>query len=58
VFLASQLLQSAPALERDNKDQIAALPLGARVKLDPNSDRVALMKTKAAAPNSARENAV
>jgi hypothetical protein len=55
VFLASQLLQSAPALQRDNKEQIAALPLGARVKLDPYSDRVTLMKTKAAAPNSARE---
>jgi hypothetical protein len=55
VFLASQLLQSAPALQRDNKEQIAALPLGARIKLDPYSDRVTLMKTKAAAPNSARE---
>jgi len=55
VFLASQLLQSAPALQRNNKDQIAALPLGARVKLDPYSDRVTLMKTKAMAPNSTRE---
>jgi hypothetical protein len=55
VFLASQLLQSAPALQRDNKEQIAALPLGARVKMDPYSDRVTLMKTKASAPNSARE---
>jgi hypothetical protein len=55
VFLASQLLQSPPALQRNNKDQIAALPLGARVKLDPYSDRVTLMNTKAAAPNSARE---
>ena len=55
VFLVSQLLQSAPALQRENKEQITALPLGARVKLDPYSDRVTLMKTKAAAPNSARE---
>ena len=39
VFLASQLLQSPPALQRNNKHQIAALPLGARVKLDPYSDR-------------------
>jgi len=48
VFFASQLLQAAPPL------QIAALPLGARGKLDPYSHRVTLM-TKAAAPNSARE---
>jgi len=55
VFFASQLLQSAQALQQDNKEQITALPLGARVKLDPYSDRVTLMKTKAGALNSARE---
>lgn len=55
VFFASQLMQAAPQLQPANKDQIAALPMGARVKLDPYSGRVTLMKTKAAAPNSARE---
>jgi hypothetical protein len=55
VFFAAQLMQAAPALQPDNKDQIAALPIGARVKLDPYSGRVTLMKTKAASPNSARE---
>jgi hypothetical protein len=55
VFFAAQLMQAAPALQPDNKDQITALPMGARVKLDPYSGRVTLMKTKAASPNSARE---
>jgi hypothetical protein len=45
-FFASQLLQSAPALEPTNKDQIAALPLGSRVKMDPWNAGVSLMKTK------------
>jgi hypothetical protein len=45
-FFASQLLQSAPALEPGNKDQIAALPLGSRVKIDPWNAGVSLMKTK------------
>jgi hypothetical protein len=45
-FFASQLLQSAPALEPNNKDQIAALPLGSRVKIDPWNAGVSLMKTK------------
>ena len=35
IFFASQLLQSAPALEPGNKNQIAALPMGSRLKLDP-----------------------
>jgi hypothetical protein len=44
-FFASQLLQSAPALKPANKDQIAALPLGSRVKIPWNAG-VSLMKTK------------
>jgi hypothetical protein len=55
VFFAAQLLQAAPPLEPASKDQIAALPRGARVKLDPYTDRVTLMKTKPASPNSPRE---
>jgi hypothetical protein len=46
VFSAAQLMQAAPPLQPDNKDQLAALPLGARVKLDPYSDGVTLMKTR------------
>ena len=49
------LLQSAPKLEMRRTDQIAALPLGARVKLDPWSSRIELVKTKPVALTSARE---
>ena len=55
VLFTSQLLQAAPALEPGNKDQIAALPMGSRVKLDPWSAGVSLMKTKALARLSARD---
>jgi hypothetical protein len=46
IFFASQLLQSAPALEPGNKSQIAALPMGSRLKLDPWSAGVSLLKSK------------
>jgi len=36
-------------------DQIAALPLGARIKLDPWSSRIELVKTKPLALTSSRE---
>jgi hypothetical protein len=40
------LLSGAPPLETQRVDQIAALPLGGRVKLDPWSNRLEMMKTK------------
>lgn len=42
------LVASAPHLHLDEQriDQIAALPLGGRIKLDPWSDRVELVKTR------------
>jgi hypothetical protein len=40
------LLSSAPQLEMQRIDQIAALPLGRRVNLDPRSNRLEMMKTK------------
>jgi hypothetical protein len=46
-FRMSALLTGAPALELKNKNQIAALPLGGRVKVDPWSNQVELLKTKA-----------
>ena len=49
------LLQSAPQLDMRKTDQIAALPFGAGVKLDPWSNRIALVKTKPVALTSARE---
>jgi hypothetical protein len=51
----SALLASAPALEEHRIDQIAALPLGGRIKLDPWSDSVELAKAKPVALTSARE---
>jgi hypothetical protein len=49
------LVESAPALDQKKVDQIAALPLGGRVKVDPWSDQVELSKAKPVALTSARE---
>jgi hypothetical protein len=51
----SALLNSAPQLETRRVDQIAALPLGGRVKLDPWSNRVELVKAKPVVLLTARE---
>ncbi len=51
----SALLASAPQLEPASTDQIAALPLGGRIKLDPWTDQVELEKAKPVALVSARE---
>jgi len=37
-------------------DQIAALPLGSRIKLDPWSDRIEMLKSKSPPPASSSEN--
>lgn len=42
----SALLNNAPQLQPERTDQIAALPLGGRVKVDPWSDKIELIKTK------------
>jgi hypothetical protein len=55
VFISDQLLNAGPALAPDKLDQIAALPIGARLKLDPWTDRVDLLKAKPVALLSARE---
>ncbi len=44
VFLASDLMTGAPALEPKRLDQIAALPLGGRIDLNPWSDEAVLVK--------------
>ncbi len=49
------LLQSAPKLETRKVDQIAALPLGGRIRLDPWSNRIEMVKTKPVSLTSARE---
>jgi hypothetical protein len=51
----STLLTSSPQLQARRTDQVAALPLGSRIKLDPWSNRVELMKTKPIVIQSARE---
>jgi hypothetical protein len=48
-------MESSPALEEKRLDQIAALPLGGRLKVDPWTDRVELSKAKPVALTSARE---
>ncbi|MGB8522480.1 MAG: hypothetical protein WCD43_05915 [Candidatus Acidiferrales bacterium] len=55
IYLADQLISSAPNLQPTKIDQIAALPIGARLKLDPWSDRVELIKAKPLPLLSARE---
>jgi len=51
----SGLLASAPQLEPQRTDQIAALPLGGRIKLDPWTDQVEMAKAKPVALVSAKE---
>jgi hypothetical protein len=51
----SSLLAAAPTLDAKRLDQIAALPLGGRIKVDPWSDQVELSKAKPVALTSAKE---
>ena len=51
----SSFAAAAPPLEEDKLDQIAALPLGSRIKLDPWTNQLALVKTRPLALLSARE---
>jgi hypothetical protein len=51
----ASLLQSAPELKVRDPQQLAALPLGSRIKLDPWDDHVSLKKSKPEAVLSARE---
>ena len=49
------LVAASPALDEKRLDQIAALPLGGRIKIDPWSDHVELSKAKPVALSSTRE---
>ncbi len=49
------LMTNAPKLEPTNATQIAALPLGARIKLDPWSNKIEILKSKTVGTLSARE---
>jgi len=51
----SPLMTASPNFDPKKTDQIAALPLGGRVRVDPWSDRLELIKTKPVALNSPAE---
>ncbi|MGC2422341.1 MAG: hypothetical protein WA405_11925 [Candidatus Acidiferrales bacterium] len=55
VSLSAQLISSATTLQPTKVDQISALPIGARIKLDPWTDQVELLKAKPMPLTSARE---
>jgi hypothetical protein len=55
VSLSASLLSAGPALDPTKIDQISALPVGARIKLDPWGDHVELVKAKPIPLLSARE---
>ena len=46
---------SAPSLEEGKLDQIAALPLGGRIKLDPWQDHVEMVKAAPVSITSVRD---
>jgi len=51
----SALSTQGPALDMNKLDQIAALPLGGRIKIDPWDDKVEMVKTAPVAITSARD---
>jgi len=55
ILRMSELAKGAPELKSKQVDQIAALPLGGRIKIDPWSDRIELLKVKAVPLLSAGE---
>ncbi len=55
VSLSAGLLSAGPTLDPTKIDQISALPVGARIKLDPWNDHVELVKAKPIPLLSARE---
>lgn len=52
------LMTAAPNLEMSKLDQVPALPLGGRVKVDPWSDQAELVKSPSVALASAREKMI
>lgn len=51
----AEFMTSAPDLEEDKLEQVAALPLGSRIKLNPWNDQVTLAATKPLSLLSPRE---
>jgi len=54
-FAMASVLNSAPALEKSRLDQVAALPVGSRIKLDPWSNEIAMLNPQTVAPVTASE---
>src|SRR5690242_2701736 len=55
VYFASQLLQASPPLVPASLQQIGALPMGSRIKINPWDDSISLLKTQQVSPISPRE---
>jgi hypothetical protein len=55
VYFTWQLLELAPAIDPRNLQQISALPMGSRIKINPWNDSVSLLKTQQMPPISPRE---
>jgi hypothetical protein len=55
VIRLSVLMNNAPNLDDEKLDQLAALPLGGRVKLDPWEDRVEMIKAAPMAITNVRD---
>ena len=55
VIRMTELMNAAPQLDMTKLDQIAALPLGGRVKMNPWDNKVELVKSQPVAITSARE---
>ena len=55
IYFESQLMQASPTLAPNDKGQIAALPMGSRLKIDPWSASVTLMKSRAVSLLSGRD---
>jgi hypothetical protein len=55
VYFTSQLLQLAPVLEPANLQQLGALPMGSRIKINAWNDSVSLIETHQMGPLSPRE---
>jgi hypothetical protein len=51
----SSLMTASPQFDPKKTDQVAALPLGGRVRIDPWTDQLDLIKTKPVAITSAAE---
>ncbi len=55
VYFTSQLLQMSPALAPANLQQLGALPMGSRIKINAWNDTISLIETHQMGPISPRE---